>query len=124
MELSDQEREELMACEFVVVGGGEDEIPAKLIDIDYDIGITIVNRNNTDQYLYCLISKSAMTKEEYGEHYTYWEDHPGLYDEIFELMVTNIRAGEIKRVSYRQILNKYSAQSSYNPSSETCAFNQ
>ncbi len=121
MELSEQERDELMACEFVVKGNwdGEDHIvPGRLIDIDFDIGITIVDKDNPDRHLECLVGPSA----EKGAKEN-WDQYPGLYEAIFQDIVREIREGK-RILGGKMAENEFGIKPSPGPSSEDCAFNQ
>lgn len=123
-ELTEQERQELMECKFDVTNSSGKSLPGKLVDVDYYIGITIVNESNHDNYLYCLIGKRAMTEKQYGRNYTYWEDHPGLYDELFQLVIVSIREGNLKIRGLDRIADKNGAGKGGSASAEICAFNQ
>lgn len=118
MELSDQEREELMACEFVVVRSNGDEIPGKLVDIDFDIGITIINRNDSTDYLACIRS-SLIFPEATPEEVV-------IYKFLFDAMLTGIKGGKVEFSILQSIIKNTGKflRAGAEPSSETCAFNK
>lgn len=115
MELSETEREELMACEFVVISG-YGTFPGLLVDIDRDIGLTIVNKDNTDHYLICHIGDTVIPSKT--------PEEAVMYNELFDLTVEGIRTGTISLRVLEERMNSFQQTAGNNPSSEACAFNQ
>ncbi|KKL75783.1 hypothetical protein LCGC14_2051380 [marine sediment metagenome] len=91
-------------------------ITGKLVGIDPDIGITIVDKNDRDHYIYCL--RSGLTLGPKGK------GNKKFYADMFEVLVQGIRAGEIKREDVQDIeLSHNFMLSGGKASPETCAFN-
>ena len=116
MELSEQEREELMACEFVVVTKLKRR-PGQLVDIDFDIGITIIDKNNPDLYLFCSYGNTV-------------EPMPlrikEMYNETFNMIIEGIRAGVVDLTVMEKTIRAegFGDNVGHGPSSENCAFNK
>ena len=118
-ELTEQEHDELMACEFVVKGEwyeGPYTTPGKLVDIDSDVGLTIVNKEDNEDYLYCLIGPSVSMKGDFSII-------PGLYDALFQEAIEGIRKGVIN-LTDREVSKSFKSSPGQNPSSDKCAFNK
>ena len=119
MELTEQEREELMACEFVVKGNMLiNEPQGRLVDIDPDIGFTIIDKNNTDRYLCCLhglATKKNPTPQDLKN-----------INALFEMTITGIQEGVVDLDKIESHLKNNGSPNNvgYNASSETCAFNR
>ena len=119
-ELTEQEHEELMACEFVVKGIWDDgpyTVPGRLVEIDSDIGITIVSKENSTDYLYCILGPSV-SNNLLNMHPT-----PGLYDALFKKTVQDIRNGVID-LTNTQVSKEFDTIPGEGPSADFCAFNR
>lgn len=88
--------------------------------IDYDIGITIQEKD-TQKYIFCTNgSLSPLWKEEETEVY---EDEK--YRGIFDYVAEGIRKGEIQAYRIHEMVMKATGHSTHSrPSAETCAFAQ
>ena len=120
-ELTEEEREELLACEFTVKWDdydGPKETLGKLVDIDVDIGITIINRDDPEDFLRCLAGPGANVGQTGG-----WEAHPGLYEEIFKGIINEIKEGFMDLTS-NEITDRYNVNPGSNPGPDSCAFNR
>ncbi len=94
-ELTEQEHNELMECEFVVKGicnEGPYITPGKLVEIEYDIGITIIDKEDHTNYLYCLLGPTVCKNDGINTP-------DGLYDTLFQGVIQDIKNGVIDLTS-------------------------
>lgn len=123
-ELTDQEHDELVNAKFTVISfrgfhtEQPDRIPGRLVEIDSHLGATVINRDNTDEYLWCIRGPGAhkASAEE-------WAKHPGAFDEIFQWLVDSIKSG-ILDLTDHSISIKTGVPEGGRPSSDFCIFNQ
>ena len=110
-----------MECEFVVKGEwhtGPYEVVGKLVDIDFALGITIVNATNPDDYLCCLVDPSA------PNYHGGWDDNPEAFEASFMDIVRGIKEGKID--FFRMIIEDEALgiRSGEGPTVENCPFGQ
>ncbi len=114
----EEDYSDLFEKEFTVSGGGELTREGKLVDIDFDIGVTIIDKNDEDHYIYCLRGKSY-----YGEEKRFLLNPP-FYKEVFEHFVAGIRLGSISRDDTEEIRAKHNYAGHSRASSANCAFSK
>jgi len=85
---------------------------------DYDIGITIVNNEDKDNYLYCLKGPSAYP-ELYKDDSVYQH-----YNEKFEEIIEMFKNGFFNIKIALEIGKKYGKTGGNNAGPHTCAFNK
>ena len=93
---------------------------AIVVGCNYDIGITIVSKEDKDCYLSCYIGRSApnWVKDEEETYKQTWKP-------MFYSRVRQIKNGLVDPELANRILNAILKQStSYGPRKEDCAFNQ
>lgn len=101
------------------VEGSSDHKEAKIVYLDFDIGITIVDALNPDTYLRCIwgpVSYKSKAGEEYTEKMV--ED----YTERFEQIVKDAEEGKYV-IPYLSPIEMALKGMGNKPSSENCAFN-
>ena len=108
---------ELEGKELIFITYYGEEIPAIVIGCNYDIGVTIVRKNNPKEYLSCLIGDSAPNNP--GG----WTEEQ--YKRVFNYYVKSIEEGyyDVKEASEmkKDIIGLSSLRG---PSADDCAFNQ
>ncbi len=114
----EEDYSDLFEKEFIVSGGGELTREGKLVDIDFDIGVTIIDKNDEDHYIYCLRGESY-----YGEKERHIPNPP-FYKEVFEHLVAGIRLGSISRDDIEGIKANHNYMGHSRASSANCAFSK
>lgn len=125
IEFTEQDREELMKCEFSEthhesLSGSSIVTKAKLVDIDPDIGITIVAADNPRKFLMCLlgpVGRKARNNEEFTDLET------EIHEVMFPFIVSEIRAGLVDAGKHRKMLRSFNIQTGNDPGPDICAFN-
>ena len=95
-----------------------DEISGLIVGCDYDIGITIVNADNKNEYLSCLRGPSS------GFIKLYCDSDYEYYNEMFENYIAMFNEGFYDIRIMKEIDKKYNEISGRHASSEGCAFNK
>ena len=85
---------------------------------EYDIGVTIVDNNDRDKYLYCLSGPSAIPKA-----YTEDSDYE-YYNDNFEVLISMFKNGFYDDRTDEAVSDKYSTRSVPGASVDSCAFNK
>ena len=75
--------------EFVVVIDGDRTEKGKVVGCDYDIGITIVGRNDHDLHLFCIAGPSSTL---WGVLYS---ANKNVYDKLYTRTVEQIKKGAV-----------------------------
>ncbi len=99
----------------LIVKNGLSTTKAMIVDADPDIGFTIVDEEDHDEYLQCLIGPVAF-KAKWGK------DHPDLegFKDSFNKLVADAKKGIYVLPNFVEMLAKGVGT---NPTSEDCAFN-
>ena len=100
------------------IGSGWDDIEGVIVGCEYDIGITLVNNNNKDDYLYCLKGPGS-----YPELYTK-DSCYAFYDDVFENIIEMFKGGFFDVKIAKEVGRKFGEKSRLPPSSDSCAFNK
>jgi len=101
------------------IGSGlGDDIEGIIVGCDIDIGITLVNNNNKDDYLYCLRGPGS-----YPELYTK-DSYYAWYVDIFESIIEMFKGGFFDVKVMKEVSRKFGEGTSLPPSSNSCAFNK
>lgn len=100
----------------VIYTDGSNEYIGKIVNIDYDIGLTIVDKDNPNEYLVCLIGPSA--------HKNYDKKLDEKWPSIFYSTVRQIKNGKLTPNICEKILHSINQFSASDPGPEYCAFNQ
>jgi len=90
-----------------------------VVGCDFDIGVTIVENKNRDDYLYCLRGPSAMPE--------YYKDNDldyKHYNEEFENIIAMFKEGFLDMGIIEEICRKYNQETGSDVGSHTCAFNK
>jgi len=88
-----------------------------VVGCDRDIGITIVNTEDKDDYIVCLIGPSSPL----WKRVLHKEDS----DEVFDLLVHQIKSGYVDLTAVCSlIISQTGQQPGSHPSAEDCAFAQ
>ena len=91
----------------------------KLVGIDYDIGITIVSKEDPDNYLVCLRGEPVCRKMFPGHKFDL-----KLHNALFTVIADGIKAGVVDCAEYERVLSDMSGMIPGTASSSRCAFNQ
>ena len=110
--------EELKKLDFKVKLIDGKEYDGLLIDIDYDIGITIVDKYEKDMYIYCLLGRLGFKAKWGEEKETSLEDE---YDEKFEIVTNGIKNGYIE---ISKLFDEKDTEFIPPASIDNCGFNQ
>lgn len=84
----------------------------RVVGVNYDIGITIVNKDDPTDYCICFHGPSSPRTQKLGESVPW-------YGEAFYLAVEDIKAGEWK-ASYEEAVPNLKKHVGGYPSAETC----
>lgn len=86
---------------------------------DPDLGITIINANDPDDYLICINGPASKMWKELNTHDS---EIPG-YKRVFNYVTERIKAGLIVLDDLSEDMAKQASRpQGHNPSSESCAF--
>lgn len=93
----------------------EEILNALVVGCDYNVGITLVNAGNKDDYLLCLNGPSDVSDDERFS----WK----LHNTLFFTLVRQIKKGCVRNEILDRILCAYNYSSfSHKASAETCSF--
>ena len=88
----------------------------RIVGCDPDVGITIVNDENTDEYLICLLCPSAPNYQNYYPQ--------GVNRKLFDIIVSQLKQGyylyETIKAEIETIISNVGSGS--NPTAEVCPF--
>jgi len=101
-----------------IIKDGKVMFSGLVVGCDYDIGVTIVNTEDKDDYLYCLVGPSANP-----EIYRSNVDR-AYYNETFENLIAMFKKGFIDVNIDHEIDMKYGTKEPGIASPEGCAFNK
>jgi hypothetical protein len=87
-----------------------------VIGIDFDIGITIINKEDKDDYLLCYLGETVQPAED--------EEEKELYNRLFSWAVEAIRQGVMDFKESNEISFIAGRRPGNDPSSDFCAFNR
>lgn len=94
----------------------------RIVDVDYDIGITIVNADDTDQYIYCWIGPTAY-KNMTGEGVEDAELHEAAFTRMVELLERDEYDHEVALTIFQETSTPIGYLTATNPDADSCAFN-
>jgi len=118
--MEEKDYQYLKELDFIVISNGI-EIPGKVAEVEFDIGITIVNKNDHTQYLSCLRSPLIVAHEIKNTNKSSISEKE--YKEFFNYLVRCITRGKLSLVDSNNKLKNISGRSGGNsPSIDTCAF--
>jgi len=88
----------------------------KVVGCDYDVGITIVDKDNPNVYFGCLAGPSS----------TLWNIHYSeeLYKALFDSIVNQIKSGILSYKAMDHVEKIHNMAPGYNASAEHCPFGQ
>lgn len=105
-DLSRFERKKIVRVEF----DDGDIIECVPALIDYDLGVTIINKNDYDHEVYCINGFSSKnTTSPY-------------YDECFKFIIKCIRKGKFKQKDLHKLADKLFGEDNWSGCHEQCAF--
>lgn len=112
-----QDQYEKLEGKEIIYTMGDDTLIGKVVGIDYDIGITVVDKNDTDRYLICI--PGPCSPHGTVEYPDYLFDS---YDEEFFFSFEAIKDGVF---DYDKLMEKAKDGMpffAFGPSKETCPF--
>ncbi len=94
-----------------------DNIPAIVAGIEYDVGITVVEKHNKDRYCFCLVNPQTLP--------VYGHTQINFYNTYFFMIAKKIKQGTIEGSFIERIVLKLeSFEGIGKASAQVCAFNK